>query len=108
MQKALGNVRQNFIGRRATAAERLPEFEALRDQARDIRDHVLRYLDVYLEIYERNVNRCGRPCALGAIGDEACRIIVDLAKARGAKSVAKGKSMVSEEIGLNAALSALA
>jgi L-lactate dehydrogenase complex protein LldF len=35
---------------------------------------------------------------------EANAIILDLCKARGAKSVAKGKSMVSEEIGLNAAL----
>jgi len=63
LQKALGNVRLNFIGRRAAAADRLPEFEALRDQARDIRDHVLRYLDVYLEIYERNVGM-GSPLKL--------------------------------------------
>ncbi|MDP2356167.1 MAG: LutB/LldF family L-lactate oxidation iron-sulfur protein [Beijerinckiaceae bacterium] len=104
LQKALGNVRLNFIGRRAAAADRLPEFEALRDQARDIRDHVLRYLDVYLEIYERNVVAAGGHVHWARTADEACSIIVDIAKARGAKTVAKGKSMVSEEIGLNAAL----
>ncbi|MFN3889277.1 MAG: LutB/LldF family L-lactate oxidation iron-sulfur protein [Beijerinckiaceae bacterium] len=104
LQKALGNVRQNFIARRAAAADRLPEFEALRDQARDIRDHVLRYLDVYLEIYERNVAASGGHVHWARTGEEACRIIVDIAKARGARTVAKGKSMVSEEIGLNAAL----
>ena len=104
LQKALGNVRMNFIGKRAAAADRLPEFEALRNQARDIRDHVLRYLDVYLEIYERNVIAAGGHVHWARTADEACKIIVDIAKARDAKTVAKGKSMVSEEIGLNAAL----
>ena len=46
LQKALGNVRTNFIAKRAAVADRLPEFEALRDQARDLRDHVLAHLDV--------------------------------------------------------------
>ena len=30
----------------------MPEFELLRDQARDIKDHVLAHLDVYLEKFE--------------------------------------------------------
>lgn len=104
LQKALGNVRQNFMARRAAAADRLPEFEALRDQARNIRAHTLKYLDVYLETYERNVIAAGGHVHWARTGHEACRIVVDIAKARGAKTVAKGKSMVSEEIGLNAAL----
>ena len=37
---------------------------------------------------------------------EARKIFLDLAKARGAKRVTKGKSMISEEIGLNQALEA--
>lgn len=104
LQKALGNVRTNFIAKRASAAGRLPEFEALRDQARDLRDHVLAHLDVYLEAYERKVIESGGHVHWARTAEEASRIIVDLAKSRGARSVAKGKSMVSEEIGLNAAL----
>jgi L-lactate dehydrogenase complex protein LldF len=104
LQKALGNVRTNFIAKRAAAADRLPEFEALRDQARDLRDHVLAHLDVYLEAYERKVIESGGHVHWARTAEEASRIIVDLAKSRGARSVAKGKSMVSEEIGLNAAL----
>jgi L-lactate dehydrogenase complex protein LldF len=104
LQKALGNVRTNVVARRAAAAGRLPEFEALRDQARDIRNHVLAHLDVYLEMYERNVIAAGGHVHWARTAEEACRIIVDIAKARGARSVVKGKSMVSEEIGLNAAL----
>ncbi len=104
LQKALGNVRTNFIAKRAAVADRLPEFEALRDQARDLRDHVLAHLDVYLEAYERKVIESGGHVHWARTAEEASRIIVDLAKSRGARSVAKGKSMVSEEIGLNAAL----
>ena len=104
LQKALGNVRTNFIAKRAGAAQRLPEFDALRDQARDLRDHVLAHLDVYLEVYERKVIESGGHVHWARDAQEASRIIVDLALARGARSVAKGKSMVSEEIGLNAAL----
>ena len=104
LQKALGNVRHNFIERRAAAAGNLPEFDALRDQARDIRDHVLTHLDLYLERWESNVRAAGGHVHFARTSEEACKIVVDLAKERGAKTVTKGKSMVSEEIGLNAAL----
>ena len=56
LQGALGHAR-NFITRRAASAERLPEFEALRDSARAIKDHTLAHLDLYLEDYERKVER---------------------------------------------------
>ena len=50
LQRALGNVKKGFIEKRRAAADRLPEFEAMRDSARDIKDsHTLRasgYLSV--------------------------------------------------------------
>ncbi|MCC2096754.1 MAG: lactate utilization protein, partial [Hyphomicrobiales bacterium] len=104
LQKALGNVRHAVIERRASAAAAMPEFEALRDQARDIRDHVLQHLDVYLKEYERKVTAAGGHVHFARTSEEACRIVTEIAKRRGAKSVTKGKSMVSEEIGLNGAL----
>ena len=104
LQKALGNVRHMVIERRAAAAAALPEFEALRDQARDIRNHVLEHLDLYLEEYERKVTAAGGHVHFARDSAEACRIITDIAKTRNAKTVTKGKSMVSEEIGLNEAL----
>ena len=45
--------------RRAAAAARLPEFEALRDSARDIKNHALAHLDLYLEAYEKNASSVG-------------------------------------------------
>jgi L-lactate dehydrogenase complex protein LldF len=106
LQKALGHVRQNFIDKRKAAADRLPEFEALRDAAADLKDHVLANLDLYLETYETRVRASGGHVHFARNSVEACRTIVDICKSHGARSVTKGKSMVSEEIGLNAAIEA--
>ncbi len=106
LQKALGHVRVNFVERRAAAAARLPEFEALRDAARDIKDHVLAHLDLYLETYEKKVIASGGHVHYARTGKEACDIIVGICREADARLVAKGKSMVSEEIGLNAAIEA--
>ena len=105
LQRALGHAR-NFIPRRTAASERLPEFEALRDSSRDIKNHTLAHLDLYLEAYERKVTESGGVVHWARDSKEACQIFLDLAKARGAKSVTKGKSMISEEIGLNQAIEA--
>ena len=58
LQGALGHA-QNFITHRAEAVGRLPEFDALRDSARAIKDHTLAHLDLYLEAYERKVRASG-------------------------------------------------
>ena len=95
---------RNFVGRRAAAAARLPEFEALRDSARAIKDHTLAHLDLYLEAYEQKVRASGGEVHYAQDADEARKIIIDLCKSMGAKSVTKGKSMIAEEINLNHAL----
>ncbi len=106
LQQALGNVRAGFIDKRTQAAGRLPEFEALRDSARDIKNHVLAHLDLYLEHYETKVREAGGHVHFARTAEEACATIVEICKAQGARTVTKGKSMVSEEIGLNAAIEA--
>ena len=68
LQKALGNVRGGFIDKRRKAVEALPEFDRLRDNARDIKDHTLANLDLYLEAYEAKVIESRRPGALGRDG----------------------------------------
>ena len=105
LQGALVHAR-NFTVRRAAAAARLPEFEALRDSARAIKDHTLAHLDLYLEAYERKVVETGGHVHYAEDAEEARRIIIELCQSLGAKSVTKGKSMISEEIGLNQALEA--
>ena len=105
LQKAMSFSR-NFVNRRAAAAARLPEFEALRDSARAIKDHTLAHLDLYLEAYEQKVRASGGQVHYAQDAEEARKIIIELCKSMGAKSATKGKSMIAEEIGLNAALEA--
>ncbi len=101
LQKALGNVRAGFIDKRAKAAAALPEFEALRDNARDIKNHTLAHLDLYLEAYEKRVTESGGHVHFAETAKDACAIISSICKSVGAKTVTKGKSMIAEEIGLN-------
>jgi L-lactate dehydrogenase complex protein LldF len=105
LQRALRHS-DNFVSGRAAAAERLPEFEALRDSARAIKDHTLAHLDLYLQAYERKVAESGGHVHYARNAVEANAIVLDLCTRRGARAVTKGKSMISEEIGLNAALEA--
>ena len=101
LQKALGNVKQGFIDKRQKATERLPEFEALRDSARDIKNHTLQHLDLYLEAYEEKVTASGGHVHFARNAEEARDIILSICQDAGARTVTKGKSMISEEIGIN-------
>ncbi|MFK8032895.1 MAG: LutB/LldF family L-lactate oxidation iron-sulfur protein [Hyphomicrobiales bacterium] len=101
LQKALGNVEKGFIDKRAKAAANLPEFEALRDRSRDIKDHVLGHLDHYLEAYEAKVQDSGGKVHWAASAQDARNIILEICKRADAKTVTKGKSMISEEIAIN-------
>ncbi|HYF54849.1 MAG TPA: LutB/LldF family L-lactate oxidation iron-sulfur protein, partial [Salinarimonas sp.] len=106
LQRALGNVRKGFIEKRQAAADRLPEFEELRDAARDIKDHTLRHLDLYLERYEAKVTASGGQVHFARTAEEAREIVARICREAGARTVTKGKSMITEEIGLNAHLEA--
>jgi L-lactate dehydrogenase complex protein LldF len=106
LQRALGKVEAGFIGRRQQVAARLPEFDELRDAARDIKDHALAHLDLYLEMYERRVTGLGGKVHWAATAEDARKIVLDICKRRRAKTVTKGKSMIAEEIGLNDHLAA--
>jgi L-lactate dehydrogenase complex protein LldF len=106
LQMALSNVRQGFIDKRAAVAAKLPEFEALRDSARDIKNHTLANLDLYLEKWENKVHDAGGHVHWARTAEEARQAIVNICRKAGAKTVTKGKSMISEEINLNAAIEA--
>jgi L-lactate dehydrogenase complex protein LldF len=101
LQQALGNVRSGFIDKRETAVDALPEFEALRDSARAIKDHALQNLDLYLEAYEAKVLASGGHVHWAETAEDARNIILGICRSAGARTVTKGKSMITEEIALN-------
>jgi len=101
LQKALANSRPQFMARRGAAVAALPEFERLRDIARDIKNHTLANLDFYLEAFADKVEAAGGHVHWCATADDARATILTICRNAGARTVTKGKSMISEEIGLN-------
>ncbi len=106
LQRALGLMQGGFPVRRQQAVARLPEFEALREVGRAIKDHTLAHLDFYLELYADNVAAAGGRVHWARDAAEARAAVLQICRSVGAKSVTKGKSMIAEEIGLNEHLEA--
>ncbi len=82
------------------------ELSRLRDLGEAIRRHALANLPQLLEELESRLSRNGVQVHWAQTPEEARAIVLEIAKRKEAKSVVKGKSMVSEEIGLNHALEA--
>ncbi len=99
LQQAMANL--GFRQKRLEAIGRLPEFEALRDQARDIKNHTLLHLDFYLEAYEAKVRASGGQVHWCRTPEEARQTILGICRSLGARTATKGKTMIAEEIALN-------
>jgi L-lactate dehydrogenase complex protein LldF len=78
----------------------LPDPDALRKLAGQIKQHALDNLDYYLEQLKSSVERNGGHVHFAATGDDAKRIIARIAAESGTSRCIKSKSMVSEEINL--------
>ena len=101
LQRAMGMMKVGFVEKRRAAAEGLPEFEALRDKARDIKNEVLANLDFYLERYADKVEAAGGHVHWCRTPEEARQAVLAICQRFGARTVTKGKSMIAEEIALN-------
>ena len=101
LQKALTLMRSGFPERRAAAIARLPEFEALREEAKAIKNHVLEHLDFYLETFEQQVTARGGQVHWCRTPQEARETVLAICRRLDAKTVTKGKTMIAEEIALN-------
>src|SRR4029078_4786852 len=80
LQSTMTETSPRFIEKRAKARANLPEFDALRDQARDIKDHVLAHLDPYLERYEAKVTQTGGHVHWAETAEEARTAILAICK----------------------------
>lgn len=108
LQAAITNGTQRGVnGRlRAMFADGVEHGEAMRQQAAEAKRRALRELPNLLEQAEANLRDNGANVLWAVDGDEAQRLVVDIAQKHGVKLVVKSKSMVTEEIGLNTALEA--
>jgi L-lactate dehydrogenase complex protein LldF len=101
LQAALDKMGSGFGAARRAAIDDLPEFEALRDTGRDIKNHVLENLDFYLERFEAKVIEQGGQVHWCRDAEEARQTVLGICRELGARTVTKGKTMIAEEIGLN-------
>jgi L-lactate dehydrogenase complex protein LldF len=104
LQEALRSATLRLYTHRLHAMAEVSGFERLRDRAREIKHEVMDHLDYYLEQFADNVERRGGKVHWAATAEEACAMILAIARSAGAREVVKAKTMVSEEIELNHAL----
>jgi L-lactate dehydrogenase complex protein LldF len=106
LQAALdGNAERRVNGRIAAFAS-IPDWRERRQKAHAIRADVIDHLDEYLERFVTKVKGNGIQVHRVQTGDDAVKLILEIAREHDAKLVAKSKSMVSEEINLNHLLGA--
>jgi len=95
---------QTFFGvrqKRDRMAKALPEWEALRQAASQIKKHTVTHLADYLELFEQNAKKNGVHVHWAEDADEYNRIVYDLLSSHHVKKVVKSKSMLTEECHLN-------
>jgi L-lactate dehydrogenase complex protein LldF len=90
--------------RRARVVDELPDWQQLRAAGAAIKDDVLMHLDRYLEQFEAAATARGAQVHWARDAGEANAIVASLIAATGEREVIKAKSMVTDEIGLVAAL----
>ncbi|WP_057911479.1 LutB/LldF family L-lactate oxidation iron-sulfur protein [Peribacillus muralis] len=107
MRMAVSSAQERLHGRRLTAVDELGNWEDWRSLGQEIRQHVLANLDFYLHQLAENVSKRGGLVFFAETAEEASGYIKDVIVNKKAKKIVKSKSMVTEEINLNAALEAI-
>lgn len=98
-------VLRQYVARQEKLRE-LPDSDALRTLAGQIKQHALDHLDFYLRQLSANVRQRGGQVHFAATAADARRIVMEIVAEHGVRRVIKSKSMVSEEVDLTPALEA--
>jgi L-lactate dehydrogenase complex protein LldF len=106
-QGALDESTDRLRSHRVEAWAGLQDVEALRERAHAIRMEVIGDLDAHIQCFQAALEARGGRVFFARTAEEASAYVSDVCARVGAKIAAKSKSMVSEEIGLNDALSAM-
>ena len=87
-------------GRAATIAHKMLDFSGLRTEAKQVKAQALAHLPAMLQSFEQQATAHGIKVHYASNGDQVCTILYELMRSHGVTHVIKGKSMVTEEIGL--------
>jgi L-lactate dehydrogenase complex protein LldF len=106
LRQNLGRATQTIRARRLAVTSELPEWEALRERGRWIKQSTMADLAEHLIRFEDAAQRAGARVHWARDADEANAIVAELIAATGAASAVKVKSLTTDEIHLNDALAA--
>ena len=106
LHTALTNLQERFGKGTAQGYLDFPEGPGLRLKAHDIRMKTVENLDTILESLANNIRKSGGHVHFAVDAKAAVHFCLDIARKHGVSMAVKGKSMLSEEIGLNGALAA--
>lgn len=107
LQIALDANAERRIAARKQALDSLSEdWQVLRQRAHKVRLETITNLNDYLDQFISHATANGMIVHQAADAAQAVQIILEIARQKGARLIAKSKTMVSEEIGLNHALEA--
>ncbi|ACN14510.1 iron-sulfur cluster-binding protein (ferredoxin family protein) [Desulforapulum autotrophicum HRM2] len=104
LQSALAGLQSRLGPATASLYENLPEGPDLRAKAHAYRRKAVDNLDIMLVTLAGKIRENGGEVHFAATAKDAVDICLDIAEKNNVKHVVKGKSMVTEEIGLNRAL----
>lgn len=107
LQSALDANAERRLRVRLQSYASLPEdVHVLRRRAHELRARTIAHLEQYLEEFAARAAANGMTVHRAANAAQAQQIVLDIARSHGVKTVAKAKTMVGEEIGINAVLEA--
>jgi L-lactate dehydrogenase complex protein LldF len=99
--RVLGEAAERSHKQIAAIADSIPQFQDWREAAHRIKSYAIANLDKLLVEFERNITARGATVLYAQDAVEANRMVLEIAREHGVKSVVKAKSMVSEELNLN-------
>ena len=106
LQTAFARASSGFIGKRIKGINSISNFDELKQQGADIKQHTLDNLGYYLQQFEEKAISSGAQVHWAEDGEQLNQIVLDISQRHNAKLITKGKSMVSEETNLATELEA--
>ncbi len=106
LQTAFARASSGFIGKRIKGINSISNFDELKEQGADIKQHTLDNLGYYLQQFEEKAISSGAQVHWAEDGEQLNQIVLDISQRHNAKLITKGKSMVSEETNLATELEA--
>ncbi|CAM4374207.1 LutB/LldF family L-lactate oxidation iron-sulfur protein [Paenibacillus tarimensis] len=107
LRKAVRFTTERLRGGKQKAAAEHGNWDEWRERGRQIRLHTIAHLDYYLNLFADNARANGVHVHFAETDAEAVKLSLAIAERKRAKTVVKSKSMVTEELHLNAALDSI-